>query len=80
MWDFVLVCVLKPTTPNPRHYAVYKSVGNLKTSSPKRYVKENICFACFLYGNPEYCYYYYYYYYTSCPPRTTGGMQPQILT
>jgi hypothetical protein len=53
MWDFVLVNVLKATTPNPRHDAVYKGVGNLSTSSPKRYVKENIYFACFLQGNPQ---------------------------
>jgi hypothetical protein len=28
--------------PNPRHDAVYKGVLNLRTSSPKRYVKENL--------------------------------------
>jgi hypothetical protein len=53
MWDFVLVSVLKPTTPNPRHDEVYKGVGNLRISSPKRYVKENIYLGCFLQGNPE---------------------------
>jgi hypothetical protein len=46
------VRVLKPTTPNPRHVGIYKGVWNLRTSSPKRYVKENIYFACFLLGSP----------------------------
>jgi hypothetical protein len=51
MWGFVLVSVVKPTTPNPKHNAVCKVVGSLRTSSPKRYVKENIYFACVLQGN-----------------------------
>jgi uncharacterized membrane protein len=37
MWDFVQMNVFIPTTPNPRHDAVYKCVGNLTTSSPKKY-------------------------------------------
>jgi hypothetical protein len=45
--------VLKLTIPNPRHDVVYKGVGNHKTSSPERCIKENINFACFLQGNPE---------------------------
>jgi hypothetical protein len=45
--------ILKPTTPNPRHDVVYKDVGSHKTTSPKRCVKENIYFACFLQGSPE---------------------------
>jgi hypothetical protein len=53
IWNFVLVSVSKPTTPNPRHDAVYKGVGNIKTLFPKRYVKENINFVCFLQVNPE---------------------------
>jgi hypothetical protein len=52
-WNFALVSVLKPATPNPRYDAVYKGVGNLRTTSPKRYVKENIYFVCFLQGSPE---------------------------
>jgi hypothetical protein len=54
MLDFVLVCVLKPTTPNPRHNVVFKDTGNPRAFSPKRYV-EDIYFACFLQGNPEQC-------------------------
>jgi hypothetical protein len=48
-----LVSVLEPNTPNPRDDAVYKCVENHRTSSPKRYVKENIYFACLLQRNPE---------------------------
>jgi hypothetical protein len=53
MWDFVFMSVLKSTTPNLMHDAVYKGVGNLRASSPKRYVKKNIYFVCFLQGNQE---------------------------
>jgi hypothetical protein len=53
LWDFVLVSVLKLTTSNPMHDVVYKSVGNLRASSPKRYVKEHTFFAYSLQGNPE---------------------------
>jgi hypothetical protein len=52
-WDFVLVNALKPTTQNPRHAAVYKGIGNLRISPPKRCAKENIYFAFFLLGNLE---------------------------
>jgi hypothetical protein len=31
--------VPKPTTPNPRHDAIYKGDEILRTSSPKMYVK-----------------------------------------
>jgi hypothetical protein len=53
MWDIILVSILKPTIPNPRYVAVYKGVGNLRTSPPKKCAEENIYFACFLLGNLE---------------------------
>jgi hypothetical protein len=53
MWDFVLVSVLKLTTPKTRHGVIHKGIGNLRTTAPKWYVKENIYFACFPEGYPE---------------------------
>jgi hypothetical protein len=50
MWDFVLVSVLNPTMPIRRLDDTFKGVGKLRTSSPKRYLKENTYFACLLYG------------------------------